>query len=231
MIIEDKLSTCQAGFVDSAAAPDVRCRARPCSIFSPILSRIAGTFLVHDDGFRVRSWSYAEVTAAAEAFPNPGGHGIAPDDKVVVWGENRPEWIVAFWGTCCAAPSWCPSTTGPRPSSSARSPTSSRPGWCWSAKRSTCRRARRARPFRCGGWPASPGCRAGHGEARPPTPAGIPFTPTRDTVVEIIFTSGATADPKGVVITHRNILANIVPIEREMQKYRRYARPFIRCGS
>ncbi len=50
--------------------------------------------------------------------------------------------------------------------------------------------------------------------------------PARDDVVEIIFTSGATAEPKGVIITHRNILANIVPIEREVQKYKRYARPF-----
>jgi len=49
---------------------------------------------------------------------------------------------------------------------------------------------------------------------------------SRDDVAEIIFTSGATAEPKGVTITHRNILANIVPIEREMAKYRKYARPF-----
>ena len=29
-----------------------------------------------------------------------------------------------------------------------------------------------------------------------------------------------------MVIRHRNVLANIVPVEREIAKYRRYARPF-----
>jgi long-chain acyl-CoA synthetase len=49
---------------------------------------------------------------------------------------------------------------------------------------------------------------------------------TGTSLAEIIFTSGATADPKGVTITHRNVLANILPIEREIRKYRRYERPF-----
>ena len=37
-----------------------------------------------------------------------------------------------------------------------------------------------------------------------------------NTVAEIVFTSGTTGDPKGVVITHRNIVANITPVEREV---------------
>ncbi len=47
-----------------------------------------------------------------------------------------------------------------------------------------------------------------------------------DDIAQIVFTSGATAEPKGVLITHKNLLANIVPVENEVRKYRRYERPF-----
>ncbi len=55
------------------------------------------------------------------------------------------------------------------------------------------------------------------------TPPAVAIS--RDDVAEIIFTSGATGEPKGVIITHRNVLANIVPVEREVKKYRAWARP------
>src|SRR5262249_50724482 len=42
--------------------------------------------------------------------------------------------------------------------------------------------------------------------------------------LEIVFTSGTTAEPKGVVITHGNVLANVEPLEEEIRKYLRYER-------
>src|SRR3984957_12817543 len=58
-----------------------------------------------------------------------------------------------------------------------------------------------------------------------PQPANLPSVPLgRDDVLQIVFTSGTTADSKGVVITHGNVLANIVPLEREMRAYMKYER-------
>jgi long-chain acyl-CoA synthetase len=46
----------------------------------------------------------------------------------------------------------------------------------------------------------------------------------RSAIAEILFTSGTTAEPRGVVLTHGNFLANLEPIERGMQRYLKYER-------
>src|SRR5207302_4336501 len=63
------------------------------------LAHARGEFLVHDDGFRSRGYTYEEVGRAARGFAaRLAAAGVGKNDKVVFWSENRPEWIVAFWG-------------------------------------------------------------------------------------------------------------------------------------
>ncbi len=56
------------------------------------------------------------------------------------------------------------------------------------------------------------------------TPVSSIASVGRDDILQIVFTSGTTAEPKGVVITHGNVLANIDPLERAMQPYLKYER-------
>ena len=61
-------------------------------------------------------------------------------------------------------------------------------------------------------------------------PAGSPLasgTPSsRTDIAEILFTSGTTSEPRGVVLTHGNFLANLEPIETGMEEYRKYEKWF-----
>jgi long-chain acyl-CoA synthetase len=47
---------------------------------------------------------------------------------------------------------------------------------------------------------------------------------SRETPLQIIFTSGTTGDPKGIVHTHGNVLASLDPLEKEIGKYLKYVR-------
>jgi long-chain acyl-CoA synthetase len=60
-----------------------------------------------------------------------------------------------------------------------------------------------------------------------PAPDYLPLPSlSRDTPLQIIFTSGTTAEPKGIVHTQGNVLASLDPLEQEIGKYLRYERFF-----
>ncbi len=60
-----------------------------------------------------------------------------------------------------------------------------------------------------------------------PAPDYLPFPGlSRDTPLQIIFTSGTTGEPKGIVHTQGNVLASLDTLEQEIGKYLRYERFF-----
>jgi long-chain acyl-CoA synthetase len=66
-------------------------------------SAVDEPFIVHDDGYRVREATYRQVADAAREFAaRLSAAGIGDDDKVVIWSENRTEWVIAFWGALLA---------------------------------------------------------------------------------------------------------------------------------
>jgi len=177
-----------------------------------------GEFLVYDDGYRRRSHSYEDVGRAARGLAaRLAAAGLRKGDKVVFWGENRPEWVACYWGCLISGVIVVPIDYRSSPEFAAR-----------------VRALVEARVVLIGDdVPRTPNADFGDAarwlfadldwHADGPIPA---VAISRDDIIQIIFTSGATAEPKGVVIRHRNVLANIVPVEREILKYRKYARPF-----
>src|SRR3982074_1630486 len=56
-------------------------------------------FLIYTDGLRSRSYSYAEIASFARSFAlRLRRAGITRDEKIILYSENRPEWVIALWG-------------------------------------------------------------------------------------------------------------------------------------
>jgi long-chain acyl-CoA synthetase len=173
----------------------------------------SGRFLIYDDGFRSETFRYGEVVARARAFAGwLRDEGFQAGEKVVIYGENRPEWVMAFWGCLLVGVVVVPVDF--------RSPRDFVRKVCETTAARLVLTGAEVPPFELDRIRQLPLASLPGGAAA--DAAAI----DAETMAEIIFTSGATSDPKGVIITHSNILANVVPVEREVRKHRRWARPF-----
>ncbi len=184
----------------------------------------SGPAYVFPNGYRHARWSYDRVSTVARQFAlELASRQIGKDDSVIIWGPNCAQWVAAFLGCAASGVVAVPLDDASTTDFALRISRQVQ------AKLVVCRNAgpnKRASVF--ADLPAGPPTLdlATLADAVSHHPAAsfraAPIQPS-DTL-EIVFTSGTTAEPKGVVITHGNVAANLAPLAKEMRNYLKYER-------
>jgi long-chain acyl-CoA synthetase len=184
------------------------------SFLDDCIARTNQTAVTHWRGLRISRWSYARLASCAFQFARElETRGIGHGDRVLFWSENSPEWIAAFYGCLLRG-----AVAVPLDLKSA-SDFAARVQQHVSAKLLLAADAQPRLDLPRISLNNLEDVIRGHSD-KPYTALSI----NPDDLVEIVFTSGTTAEPKGVCLTHRNLLANLAPIEKEFKKYARWER-------
>jgi long-chain acyl-CoA synthetase len=183
-------------------------------------------------GYRMEWFTYGQVLEMALRFAGDlEARGIGKGERVMLWGENCAEWVAALFGCALRGVIVVPMDDG------ASAEFAGRVAGQVGARLWVCSR-RHAAEIEGSAVPVvileeikvpalSQETREGRGTLAGGTPTVLSNSQVaigRHDILQIVFTSGTTAEPKGVVITHGNVLANVAPLEREMQPYLKYER-------
>lgn len=171
--------------------------------------------VVWRSGYRTIRWPYEELFRAATRFAwELNARGIQKSDRVLLWAENSGWWVAAFLGCMLAGAVCVPMDFGADAGFAERVAGLAGIRLVVLGKGLALRGS--APHLLLENFFESE--ENGREEIFPsPSIAG-------GDPIQIVFTSGTTAEPRGVVLTHSNILANIQPIELEIGHYRRYER-------
>jgi long-chain acyl-CoA synthetase len=167
---------------------------------------------VQPRGYRVEHWTYRQVAEAAFQFARElESRNIGKGDRVLIWGPNRAEWVATFFGCTLRGAIVVPMDDVATPDFATRVFQQV------SAKLLVCSRAHVQASLPSVILEDLP---LQHHSRDPYPPVEISPADT----LEIVFTSGTTAEPKGVMISHANVLGNVAPLETEIRKYLKYER-------
>lgn len=159
-------------------------------------------------------WSFRELGQQVDlAARHLAARGVAHGDRVLLWGTNRPQWAATFFALMRLGAVAVPLDYRSAPDFIVRLAEQTRP------------KAFVVDSALAEGFESDVGPRVLLEDlfaAPPPGAALPPQAGDPDDLVEVVFTSGTTGEPKGVMISNRNLLANIAAIGQILDVAPRY---------
>ncbi len=142
--------------------------------------------------------------------------GIAPGERVLLWGENSAEWVASFFACVLRGILVVPLDAAGTAVFAERVLAETTPQLILGDA-----------PLLLSLLTPIPILPFAELSRLPAAPPSVPIPGLqRQSPLQILFTSGTTSEPKGIVHTHGNVLASVEPIEAEIRRYRRYERWF-----
>jgi len=190
------------------------------TVIDDLRSMEADVAVVRYQGNRRRVTTYGELARLAGRFAALlAKRKIGQGDRVLIWGENSAEWIAAFYGCMVRGVLAVPLDANGTAEFARRVVADVRPKLAVGDERLLTGLGSAADAAKV------PMLEFEHWLGELPTAEmGAVSTLSRKTPLQILFTSGTTGEPKGVVLTHGNVLASVGPIEDGARPYMRYER-------
>jgi len=175
----------------------------------------SGKAIVRYVGNRRRVTTYEEIARFAGRFAKLlEDRRICPGDRVMLWAANGAEWVTVFYGCLLRGVLAVPLDAYGTAEFAVRVAADVQPSLVVGDKALLLSLV--------GEWPKL--CFEDCHEWLPEEEAGPASGLSRETALQILFTSGTTGEPKGIVHTHGNVLASLEPIEQAARGYMRYER-------